>query len=80
VFLRKDKICTNPQGLLVMEMRPEDIESLSLCEAIIAFGHNEVSKTEFVSLSHFLSSCSDHLRRRRVGKLIISFLINIHSC
>ena len=44
MFLRKDKIRTNPQGVSVMEMAREDIESLSLCEAIIAFGHNECFK------------------------------------
>ena len=61
MFLRKDKIRTNPQGLLVMEMQPEDIESLSLCEAIIAFGHNEVFKNrvrllESLSIILFRSS------------------------
>ena len=46
MFLRKNKIRTNPQGLSVMEMLPEDIETLSLCEAIIAFGQNEYFKNK----------------------------------
>jgi hypothetical protein len=46
VFLKKNNIPTNPQGLSVMEMLPEDIETLSLCEPIIAFGHNEVFKNK----------------------------------
>ena len=60
-FLRKDIIPENPQGLEVDEMAPEDIESLALCEAIIAFGQKKMFKTEFASLSLFPSYCTDHL-------------------
>ena len=69
-FLRKNNIRTNPQGLSVMEMLPPDIESLSLFEAIIAFGHNEFFKNrvrlmESLSIILFRSSSkkspkSDH--------------------
>ena len=67
-FLRKDIIPENPQGLEVDEMAPEDIESLALCEAIIAFGQNEMFKNR-VRLIESLSIILHRSSLKKSGKM-----------
>jgi hypothetical protein len=60
-FLRKNNIRTNHQGNSVMDLLPEEIKTLTLCEAIIAFGQNEYFKNKvrlLESLSIILSRSS----------------------
>jgi hypothetical protein len=67
-FLRKDKIPLNPDGRSVMEMQHEDIESLLVFEAIIAFGQNEFFKNR-IRLLETLSVILFGTSSNRSGKI-----------